>query len=79
MKTHFTTRKEGEVLRLIADKAISDDELLQLLKTHGIEIIQGPTRPGISELAIRAPRGMSLSITRVKACRSTEPYLAAAR
>ncbi|MCY1546000.1 hypothetical protein D9M68_819750 [compost metagenome] len=68
------TRREGDVVKLTADKTWSDEALLKLLRSDGIEIIVGPMTPGRTRLGVRAPRGMNFKVTSLTQCQSTELY-----
>ncbi|AYF89634.1 hypothetical protein D6Z43_21700 [Pseudomonas sp. DY-1] len=76
MQLHMGIRKEGDVLRLKALDGCSDAELAQMLRTTGIEIVVGPMEGGRSRIGIRAPKGFSLKVERLRKCQSTEDYLA---
>ncbi|WP_271409618.1 hypothetical protein [Pseudomonas sp. Q1-7] len=75
MQLHMGVRKEGDVLRLKAMEGFSDAELVQMLRTAGIEIVVGPMEGGRSRIAVRAPRSLSFKVERLSRCKSTEAYL----
>lgn len=76
MQVLIGTRREGDVLKLTAGNTSSDEELLRLLRTEGIEIIVGPMSPGRTRFGLRVPKGMTCKLMSLTRCQSTESYAA---
>lgn len=57
-------RKEGDVITLTLLDGVSEEELIELLRSEGIRITVGPINAGTARLKILAPKRMLMVIER---------------
>lgn len=62
MQLHIEARQEGDVITLTLLDGVSEEELLKLLRSEGIEITIGSIKAGIAKIEIWAPKRMLMAI-----------------
>ena len=65
MQLHIEARQEGDVITLTLLDGVSEEELLKLLRSEGIEITIGAIKAGTARLEIRAPKRMFMVVDKL--------------
>ncbi len=62
MQLHIEARQEGDVITLTLLDGVSEEELVKLLRSEGIEITIGTIKSNTAKIKIRAPKRMFMVI-----------------